>query len=78
MPNLPTHVRLPPESPLNPSQAKEIVLSSAAVGDGPATEAQLERWWVLATDPDHVRSGVDQLPWAWDGAIEFLKRMRQR
>ncbi len=34
VPNLPTHVRLPPESPLNPSQAKEIVLSSAAVGDG--------------------------------------------
>jgi hypothetical protein len=125
MPSLPTHVRLPPESPLNPSLAKEIVLSSAkatdsralavtierletykgdpwrrtaverdeafarirpgvvhaspaAVGDGPATEVQLERWWVLATDRDHVQSEVDQLPGAWDGAIEFQKRMRQR
>jgi hypothetical protein len=125
MPNLPTHVRLLPESPLNPSQAKAIILPSAkatdsqalaatierlktyrgdpwkrtaverdeafarirpgvaqaspaAVGGGPATEAQLERWWALATDPDHVRSEVEQLPQAWDGAIEFQKRMKQR
>jgi hypothetical protein len=125
MPNLPTHVRLLPESPLNPSQAKAIILLSAkatdsqalavtierlktykgdpwkrtaverdeafarirpgavqtspsAVSGGPATEAQLERWWALATDPDHVRSEVDQLPRAWDGAIEFQKRMKQR
>jgi hypothetical protein len=125
MPNLPTHVRLLPESPLNASQAKTIILSSAkatdsqalavtiqrlktykgdpwkrtaverdeafarirpggvdasaaAVGGGPATEAQFEQWWVLATDPDHVRSEVDQLPRAWDGAVEFQKRMKQR
>jgi hypothetical protein len=125
MPNLPTHVRLLPESLLNPGQAKTIILSSAKATDsqalavtnqrlktykgdpwkrtaierdeafarirpggvdaspatvsgGPASEAQLDQWSVLATDPDHVRSEADHLPAAWDGAIEFQRRMKQR
>jgi hypothetical protein len=41
-----------------------------------ATRAQLEEWWVLVTDPLHVQSEVRELPRAWEGAIEFQKRMR--
>jgi hypothetical protein len=42
----------------------------------PATRAQLEEWWALVTDPVHVQSEVRELPRAWEGAIEFQKRMR--
>jgi hypothetical protein len=44
----------------------------------PATRQQLEQWWVLVTDPVHVQSEVRELPRAWDGAIKFQERMKQK
>jgi hypothetical protein len=49
-----------------------------APGAAPATRQQLEQWWVLVTDPVHVQSEVRELPRAWEGAIKFQERMKQK
>jgi hypothetical protein len=119
----PTHVSVPPESPLKLGQVKDLIFAGvrgtdskalsitierlrtyrgdpwkrtaverdeafARLGTGtpapvapttvPATRAQLEEWWGLVTDPVHVQSEVRELPRAWEGAIKFQERMRQR
>lgn len=57
------------------SLGQDMESSSEAMAP-PATRAQLEDWWALVTDPAHVQSEVRELPRAWQGAVEFQKRMR--
>ena len=46
-----------------PDQAQGYVIS----------RRQFERWWSLITDPAHVNSEVEEMPKAWEGAIEFQR-----
>jgi hypothetical protein len=126
--SLPTHVVLPPGSPLVVDQVKELFwLVASRVSDGADLDAataellrhkgspwertsqavraalervghtrakenepgsnqdpvasarpsreQFARWWAAATDPEHVRSELEALPSAWEGAEEFVERV---
>lgn len=45
--------------------------STGELQPAPATRAQLERWWALVTDPEHVQSETSQMQKAWEGATQF-------
>jgi hypothetical protein len=42
------------------------------------SRADFDRWWRLTTDPEHATVVKREMPRAWDGAIKFQERARQR
>jgi len=44
---------------------------------GPPSIEQLERWWRLVTDLEHVESEASQMQAAWEGAVKFQQGLRE-